>query len=66
MKKIALLFFCLVLGGELLAQAKKGVVRGRIVDAVDKVFAPGATISIQKLPDSTVVGFTMSDEKWCF
>ncbi len=66
MKNIALLFLCLILGNSILAQTKKGVVRGRIVDAVDKVFAPGATISIQKLPDSTIVGFTMSDENGAF
>jgi len=44
----------------------KGSVKGRVVDGKDKVFVPGATISIQKLPDSTVVGFTMSDDQGNF
>lgn len=44
------------------AQNNKGSVKGRIIDGGDKTFVPGATISFQKMPDSTVVGFTMSDE----
>ncbi|MFN3315962.1 MAG: hypothetical protein ACK40K_04055 [Raineya sp.] len=52
-----LLFFSL----EVLAQ-NKGSVKGRILDSLDKDFVPGATISFQKVPDSTVVGFTMSDD----
>ncbi|MCS6795510.1 MAG: outer membrane beta-barrel protein, partial [Raineya sp.] len=66
MKKISFFLFFLVIGATAFAQTKKGVVRGRIVDAVDKAFAPGATISVQKLPDSTVVGFTISDENGSF
>jgi hypothetical protein len=44
----------------------KGSVRGRILDSLDKTFVPGATISFQRIPDSTVVGFTMSDDNGFF
>jgi hypothetical protein len=44
------------------AAQTKGSVKGRVIDSGDKTFVPGATISFQKMPDSTVVGFTMSDE----
>lgn len=44
----------------------KGSVKGRVLDSKDKIFVPGATISIQKLPDSTVIGFTMSDDQGNF
>ncbi|MCU0440229.1 MAG: outer membrane beta-barrel protein [Raineya sp.] len=44
----------------------KGSVKGRVVDGKDKIFVPGATISIQKLPDSTIIGFTMSDDQGNF
>jgi len=44
----------------------KGSIKGRVMDSKEKVFVPGATISIQKLPDSTVLGFTMSDDQGNF
>jgi len=40
----------------------KGSVKGKVIDSEDKTFVPGATISFQKMPDSTVVGFTISDD----
>lgn len=66
MKKILWLICYFWVIGLAWAQTKKGLVKGRVVDAVDKTFAPGATISIQKMPDSTVVGFTMSNEEGAF
>lgn len=53
------LFFLVCTSG--MAQ-NKGSVKGRVVDSLDKAFVPGATISFQKMPDSTIVGFTMSDD----
>ncbi|GAB4128763.1 MAG: TonB-dependent receptor [Raineya sp.] len=64
-KYIWLLVFFTFLSANLLAQ-NKGVVRGKVIDSLDKTFVPGATVSFQKIPDSTVVGFTMSDENGYF
>ncbi|MDX1905071.1 MAG: outer membrane beta-barrel protein [Thermonemataceae bacterium] len=64
MKKIIIYLSLLLIVDTALAQ--KGSVKGRVVDGKDKVFVPGATVSIQKMPDSVLVGFTMSDEQGLF
>jgi hypothetical protein len=66
MKKYIVLFLMNFFCVSILFAQTKGSVKGRVVDGKEKFFVPGATISIQKLPDSTVVGFTVSDDQGAF
>jgi hypothetical protein len=63
---IAFLPVFLLLSYSATAQNKKGSLKGNLRDSLDKSFIIGATISIQKLTDSTIVGYTVSNELGSF
>ncbi|RYG30568.1 MAG: carboxypeptidase regulatory-like domain-containing protein, partial [Chitinophagaceae bacterium] len=67
MKKLYLVLALLGLAlPDIAAQNIKGSLRGTLQDSVSATPLPDATVSIMRLPDSTLVSFTVTNSKGFF
>ena len=60
-KLICLVTLTLVASLTVLAQSKKGIVKGKLIDTLFKESMADATVSVVNIPDSSVVAFTLSN-----
>ena len=66
MKKVLICFFLLV-SATLIAQSKKSyVIEGTLISKSDSTFLESATIHLEKIKDSSVVSYTITDDKGRF
>ena len=66
MKRILLLALTIVWASLSFAQSKTGIVKGRLVDSINKESLAEASITIKNLKDSASAGFALADPKGAF
>ncbi|MBE7173348.1 MAG: outer membrane beta-barrel protein [Williamsia sp.] len=66
MKKLLLLAIAIVWAALSFAQSKNGIVKGRLVDSVNKESLAEASITLKNLKDSSSAGFALADTKGAF